>query len=80
MQGELPKTKAVLYERFICYHYEWKAEFPTTKTEQDELNKALGKLAREAIASDKTRFRIAQEFAYKVMGEELFKRLVAWAC
>ncbi len=74
MQGELPKTKAALYERFTRYHYEWKAEFSTTKAEQDELNKALGKLARKAIASDKTRFRIAQKFAYEVMGEELFNR------
>ena len=73
MKGELPKTKAALYERFTRYHYEWKAEFPA-KAEQDELNKALGELAREAIASDKTRFRIAQKFANQEMGEKLFNR------
>ena len=73
MQGELPETKAALYERFIRYHYEWKqAEFPTNLTEQDELKKALGELAQEALTKSTTRFRIAHKLAYKVMGETLF--------
>ncbi|MBW4499053.1 MAG: HEAT repeat domain-containing protein [Scytonema hyalinum WJT4-NPBG1] len=72
---DLPQTQAALYKRFTLYHYEWKqAEFPTTLAEQNELNAALGKLAREAIASGKTRFRIGQNFAYRVMGENLFNR------
>jgi HEAT repeat protein/energy-coupling factor transporter ATP-binding protein EcfA2 len=69
---DLPETQAALYKRFTLYHYEWKAEFPTTLAQQYELNAALGKLAREAIASGKTRFRIGQNFAYRVMGENLF--------
>ncbi|MEI2580450.1 NACHT domain-containing protein [Scytonema sp. PRP1] len=72
---DLPETQAALYKRFTLYHYEWKqAEFSTTLAEQNELNAALGKLAREAIASGKTRFRIGQNFAYRVMGETLFDR------
>jgi HEAT repeat protein/energy-coupling factor transporter ATP-binding protein EcfA2 len=72
---DLPETQAALYKRFTLYHYDWKqAEFPTTLAEQYELNAALGKLAREAIASGKTRFRIGQKFAYQVMGENLFNR------
>ncbi|ARV62259.1 hypothetical protein BZZ01_29780 [Nostocales cyanobacterium HT-58-2] len=72
---DLPETQAALYQRFTLYHYDWKqAEFPTTLAEQYELNAALGKLAREAIASGKTRFRIGQNFAYRVMGEKLFNR------
>ena len=72
---DLPETQAALYKRFTLYHYHWKeAEFPTTLAEQYELNAALGKLAREAIASGKTRFRIGQNFAYRVMKENLFNR------
>ncbi|KAB8316840.1 NACHT domain-containing protein [Tolypothrix campylonemoides VB511288] len=72
---DLPETQAALYKRFTLYHYEWKqAEFPTTPAQRDKLNAALGKLAREAIASGKTRFRIGQNFAYQVMGENLFNR------
>lgn len=70
---DLPETQAALYKRFTLYHYEWKqAEFPTTLAEQKDLNAALGKLAREAIASGKTRFRIGQQFAYDKIGENLF--------
>ncbi len=72
---DLPETQAALYKRFTLYHYEWKqAEFPTTLAQQYKLNAALGKLAREAIASGKTRFRIGRDFAYRVMGENLFNR------
>ncbi|OKH50523.1 NACHT domain-containing protein [Scytonema sp. HK-05] len=72
---DLPETQAALYKRFTLYHYDWKqAEFPTTLAEQYKLNAALGKLAQEAIASGKTRFRIGQNFAYRVMGENLFNR------
>ncbi|NMG07325.1 hypothetical protein DP117_10695 [Brasilonema sp. UFV-L1] len=72
---DLPETQAALYKRFTLYHYEWKqTEFPTTLAQQNELNSALGKLAQKAIASGKTRFRIGQNFAYRVMGENLFDR------
>jgi predicted NACHT family NTPase len=42
----LPETKAALYERFTRYFYEWKQEqHPTTRTERQQLNQALGELA-----------------------------------
>jgi predicted NACHT family NTPase len=73
-QGDLPKTKAALYEQFTEAFYEWKKEsFPTGLTERKELNAVLGRLAREAIDKEKSRFGIRRDFALEVMGEELFK-------
>jgi hypothetical protein len=73
-QGDLPKTKAELYEQFTEAFYEWKKEpHSTTLTEREELNAALGWLAREAIDKEKSRFEIRRDFALKVMGENLFK-------
>ncbi|HEY9602184.1 MAG TPA: HEAT repeat domain-containing protein [Allocoleopsis sp.] len=72
-QGDLPKTKAVLYEQFTRAFYDWKQEqFPTTPTERKELNGALGLLAREAIDKEKSRFGIRESLAIDVMGEDLF--------
>jgi predicted NACHT family NTPase len=73
-QGDLPETKAALYEQFTEAFYEWKKEsFPTGLTEREELNAVLGRLAREAIDKEKSRFGIRRDFALEVMGEELFK-------
>jgi HEAT repeat protein len=73
-QGDLPETKAMLYEQFREAFYEWKKEsLPTGLTEREELNAALGRLAREAIDQEKSRFGIQRDFALKVMGEDLFK-------
>ena len=73
-QGDLPKTKAELYEQFTEAFYEWKKEpHSTTLTERNKLNEALGLLAKEAIDKEKSRFGIRRDFALKVMGEDLFK-------
>ena len=73
-QGDLPETKAALYEKFTRAFYDWKDEkFPTTPTKRKELNAALGLLAREAIDKEKSRFGIRESFALDVMGEDLFK-------
>ncbi|MEW6496482.1 MAG: hypothetical protein AB1589_28755, partial [Cyanobacteriota bacterium] len=73
-QGDLPKTKAALYEQFTRAFYEWKEDkFFTTPTKRKELNAALGLLAREAIDKEKSRFCIRESFALDVMGEDLFK-------
>jgi hypothetical protein len=73
-QGNLPETKAALYEQFTRAFYDWKEEhFPTTPTKRKELNAALGLLAREAIDKEKSRFGIRESFAIDVMGEDLFK-------
>jgi HEAT repeat protein len=73
-QGDLPKTKAALYEQFAEAFYEWKkGVFSTTLTQREELNAALGLLAREAIDKEKSRFGIRRDFALKILGEDLFK-------
>jgi hypothetical protein len=73
-QGDLPETKAALYEQFTRAFYEWKEDkFFTTPTKRKELNASLGLLAREAIDKKKSRFGIRESFAIDVMGEDLFK-------
>jgi predicted NACHT family NTPase len=68
----LPETKAALYERFTRYFYEWKQEqHPTTRIERQQLNQALGELAKVGINST-TRFRIGENLACEVMGDQLF--------
>jgi DNA replication protein DnaC len=50
LQGELPETKAMLYQRFVDATYEWKkGEFGTTAAQRQPLNQALGKLALRMI-------------------------------
>jgi hypothetical protein len=72
-QGDLPKTKALLYEQFTRAFYDWKEDkFFTTPTKRKELNTALGLLAREAIDKKKSRFGIGESFALELMGEDLF--------
>jgi predicted NACHT family NTPase len=51
-QGELPQTKAGLYEWFVDAFYRWntgKVPYKLTSAKRKELNQALGELAREAI-------------------------------
>ena len=76
-QGELPETKAGLYERFTTYFYEWKPEnIPEELRDSDDkkekLHQVLSKLALAGIDSN-TRFRLNRKFARNQMGEELFK-------
>jgi HEAT repeat protein len=50
LQGELPETKANLYQRFVDATYEWKqGEFGTTAAQRQQLNQALGNLALRMI-------------------------------
>ncbi|ACK70197.1 putative signal transduction protein with Nacht domain protein [Gloeothece citriformis PCC 7424] len=73
--GELPETKAQLYERYIRdYYNEWKSEQHQLSQDidkQEELNKKLGELALQQLDSE-VRFRIPRKTAYKLMGKELF--------
>jgi energy-coupling factor transporter ATP-binding protein EcfA2/DNA-binding Xre family transcriptional regulator len=74
--GDLPETKAAVYERFTRYFYEWKQELhPRDLINQDELknelHQALGKLALAGINS-KAKFRLKQSLAHQEMGEGLF--------
>ncbi|WP_146034033.1 NACHT domain-containing protein, partial [Nostoc cycadae] len=75
-QGELPETKAALYQRFTFYFYEWKSELSTELCNsddlKDELHQALSKLAFAGINSS-ARFRLRRSLARQEMREELFK-------
>ncbi|MBD1838925.1 HEAT repeat domain-containing protein [Coleofasciculus sp. FACHB-501] len=77
-QGELPKTKATLYQRFREDFYEWKKnEFPISWQQRQELNAALGKLA---VAAIENQTQLRESLAYQVMGESLFElaRQIGW--
>ena len=68
-RGGLPDTKAILYQQFVEAIYEWKQDrFPTTLEQRHQLNKALGKLALQAITQAKTRFRLRHSFVLQVLG------------
>ncbi|MBD2039878.1 HEAT repeat domain-containing protein [Microcoleus sp. FACHB-672] len=71
-QGNLPETKAGLYERFVRDYYHWKPHPLLTENEekQEELHSALGKLAQQAL--DQKCF-LGKRFAQKIMGHALFK-------
>ncbi len=69
-QGRLPNTKAGLYQQFAEALYEWKQDrFPTSSSQRQELNKALGELAKRAIASEKTKFRLRHRLVCSVLGK-----------
>ncbi|HAX80927.1 MAG TPA: hypothetical protein DCY88_35090 [Cyanobacteria bacterium UBA11372] len=74
--GGLPDTKAKLYQGFVEKFYEWKSkEFPTTSSQQEQLNRALGELAKLAIDQTKSRFRLKHSLVCQVLGkpdDELF--------
>jgi HEAT repeat protein/energy-coupling factor transporter ATP-binding protein EcfA2 len=76
-QGELPNTKAGLYQQFTEALYEWKQDrFPTTSTQQQKLNRVLGELAKRALSQEKTKFRLRHHLVCSVLGkpdEELFQ-------
>lgn len=68
-QGELPNSKVMLYQQFVEAIYEWKQDrFPTTSTQRQQLNQALGKLALLAIAQEQTKFRLRHRFVCQFLG------------
>jgi len=68
-QGELPNTKAGLYQQFTEALYDWKQDrFPTSSTTRHQLNKALGELALLAIAQKNTKFRLRHRLVCSVLG------------
>ena len=76
-RGELPGTKAALYQRYIDYFYKWKLEkYPVEliKSEdlKDKLHQALGRLALAGIGSN-YRFQLPRRLCRQEMGEELFQ-------
>ena len=79
-KADLPETKAALYKRFVLYLQEWKQGLHTIDRQtQDDLHKALGKLALAGINSE-TKFRFRESVARQEMGDSLFElaRDVIW--
>ena len=68
--GDLPDTKAKLYQKFVEKIFEWKAEyFRLDSNNQERLNAKLGELAREAIDKEPTRFRLRHKFVCQLLGK-----------
>ncbi len=66
----LPETKAGLYQQFVEEVYKWKENrFPTTEQQQQELNAALGRLAKRAIDQETSRFRLPHKFVREELGD-----------
>lgn len=71
-QGELPETKAGLYEWFVEAFYKWnkgKAKIELSRSWEDQLNRALGELAKLAIDGETSRFRLTKTFIENVFRE-----------
>ncbi len=78
-QGKLPSTKASLYQQFTDTIYEWKQDrFPTSLTQRQQLDRALGKLALQSIDIDlpkskRVRFRLDHHTVVALMEPDLLE-------
>ncbi len=71
-QGNLPNTKATLYQQFVETIYEWKQDrFPTTPAQRQQLNQVLGKLALFALEQPEIKFRLSYSFLQQAFAESL---------
>ena len=75
----LPETKAGLYQQFVEEVYKWKENrFPSTEQQQEELNAALGRLAKRAIDQETSRFRLRHKFVREVLGDPKQQNSLFW--
>ncbi|MBD2455558.1 NACHT domain-containing protein [Nostoc sp. FACHB-87] len=75
----LPETKAGLYQQFVEEVYKWKENrFPTTEQQQEELNAALGRLAKRAIDQETSRFRLRHKFVREELGDAKQQNSLFW--
>ncbi|MCC3508800.1 MAG: HEAT repeat domain-containing protein [Microcoleus sp. PH2017_17_BER_D_A] len=72
LDGDLPDTKAKLYQRFVTTLYQWKKPH-LNWIQQQELNAALGKLALSGMLNETSRFQLRESVGYRVMGASLFE-------
>lgn len=80
-QGKLPSTKASLYRQFTDTIYEWKQDrFPISLARRQQLDRALGKLALEAMKIEVARFRIHHQFALELMDADLLELALQLGC
>ncbi|MBN3870878.1 HEAT repeat domain-containing protein [Nostoc sp. JL33] len=69
-EGNLPETKAGLYDQCVQQFYRWKQNrFRTSKKEQHDLNQALGRLALRDINEGSSRFRLLESFISEELGD-----------
>lgn len=70
-QGNLPATKATLYQQFVETIYQWKQDrFPTSLSQRQQLNRVLGDLALSALSCPDFRFRLSHGFIIQQFGSE----------
>ncbi|MEH1766624.1 HEAT repeat domain-containing protein [Nostoc sp.] len=74
----LPETKAELYQHFVEEFYKWEKRFPTTEQQQEELNAALGRLAKRAIDQETSRFRLQHKFVRDELGDAKQQNSLFW--
>jgi HEAT repeat protein/energy-coupling factor transporter ATP-binding protein EcfA2 len=75
----LPSTKAGLYQQFLKEFYRWKENrFPTTEDQQEELNAALGCLAKRAIDQEVSRFRLRHKLVREELGDPKQEGSLFW--
>ncbi|MEG5015001.1 MULTISPECIES: HEAT repeat domain-containing protein [unclassified Microcoleus] len=72
LDGDLPDTKAKLYQRFVTTLYQWKKP-RLNLIQQQELNAALGKLALSGMLNETSRFQLRESVGYRVMGASQFE-------
>jgi predicted NACHT family NTPase len=72
LDGDLPDTKAKLYQRFVTTLYQWKKPHLNWIQQQD-LNAALGKLALSGMLNETARFQLRERVGYRVMGASQFE-------
>ena len=72
LDGDLPDTKAKLYQGFVTTFYQWKKP-RLNWSQQQELNAALGKLALSGMLKETSRFQLPESVGYRVMGASQFE-------
>jgi len=81
-EGELPRTKAGLYQGFVEQIYKWKnfGELKTNCKERKEINQALARLAWEGMLAEETsgtsRFRLKEGMVSECLGD-YFEKVLA---
>ncbi|MEM7556595.1 MAG: NACHT domain-containing protein, partial [Cyanobacteria bacterium P01_A01_bin.84] len=71
-EGHLPETKVKLYSQYVEEIYSWKQEILDQAINQEQLNQALGELAKRGIESGESRFRLREKLVREVLEPELF--------
>ncbi|EKD07548.1 HEAT repeat domain-containing protein [Limnospira platensis] len=70
VEDALPETMAELYGGFVESVYGWKeTAFPVTEEEKEQLNAALGELAKASLEAETSRFRLTHRLVCEHLGK-----------